>query len=176
MIRTLALDQSKSRTGWRVDTLDGKTHGGGWTGTSAHLPGTAGARYSEWLCQIISTYKPELIAYEAPVMGGSGRGVTMSMEVSFVLIGLAFLTETIAASYKVRCVRAHVATVRKHLLGSGRPTNPKEAVMARCKLLGFDIANHDEADATALYLWAKATYDKDFRYEKATPLFAKGAA
>jgi hypothetical protein len=176
MLPTLALDTSKRRTGYFADLSDGRRVSGSYTGASEALPGRAGALYSQWLCQIISTYKPALIAYEAPVIGNRGGGMTMNMEVAFVLIGLAFLTETIAASYKIRCVRAHAMTVRKHFLGTGRPENPKRAVMERCKLLGFDVANHDVADAAALWAWAKATHDKEFRYETTTPLFGKAGA
>lgn len=176
MLSVLAVDASKRRTGIYGDRRDGERYALSWTGASEALPGRAGALYSEFLCNVIRTHEPQLIAYEAPVMGNRGGGMTMNMEVAFVLIGLAFLTETIAASYKIRCVRAHVATVRKHLLGTGRPDNPKQAVMERCKLLGLDVANHDIADAAATWAWAKAKHDPTFRYETTTPLFRSNPA
>src|SRR5690606_34904388 len=105
-----------------------------------------------------------------PVLGNSGGKVFTSE----LLIGLAFMAGVVAASRRVRFERGHVQQVRRHFLGQGRPSNPKRAVMDRCRLLGWPVADHNCADAAALWCWAKSTYDKSFRVETGTPLF-KGA-
>ena len=123
---------------------------------------------------MIDMHGPDMIAFEAPMMGG--KGITMTDDVAYVLIGLAYLTDTIAASYRLRSEKKHVATIRKHFIGQGRAQNPKAAVMERCRILGWEVENHDAADAAAVWAWAKATFDKSFRYETATPMFARAGA
>lgn len=172
-MKVLALDISKRSTGWAVDGEDGRPRAGCYRGASEHLPGKAGAVFSEWLCSMIDAHKPDLIAVEAAAFGASGSGdFRMSKEISKLLIGLAFLAETVAASYQLRYSEYAVQTVRAHFVGAGRPKNPKKAVRDRCNLLGWETRNDDEGDALALWACTKAMNDKSFRYETATPLFA----
>ena len=174
-MRVLALDISKACTGWAVDSDGGPPRTGTWKGGSQATPGRAGALYSEWLCGMIALNKPEMIAYEAPMMKPVPGKIFMNVDTSFVLIGLAFLTETIAASYRLQSKRGNVATVRKHFVGHGYPDNPKAAVMERCRILGWEVENHDAADAAAVWNWAKCTFDRSYRIEAGTPLFARSA-
>lgn len=176
MTKVLALDISKNRTGWAVDETPGRPVCGSWSGAKDMTPGRAGSLYAEWLVKMIKKHEPDVVALEAPLMGSRNRAVKHNFDTSYILVGLAFMSEAVAASFRLVPKKAHVATVRKNFLGHGYPPDPKEAVMARCRLLGWDVPNHDAADAAAVWAWAKATHDKSFRYETATPLFAKGAA
>lgn len=177
----LGLDLSKSRTGFALDGRDGACppRAGTWTSPTKIL-GAFGLAYQEWLYDFARTNRVEGIGYEAPAVGNSGGkkdsgSFVMSEEVSIALIGLAFATETIAASLGVRCERVHVQTVRRHFVGHGRPKDPKKAVMDRCKQLGWPAPNTDATDAAAVWCFCKSSWDPTFRLEAATPLF-KGAA
>lgn len=134
--------------------------------------GGAGLAFSDWLHGLASIERPDLIALEAPVLGNTGAKVFTSE----MLVGLAFMAEVVSKSLHIPTVRAHVQTVRRHLLGNGRPRNPKRAVIDRCRLLGWAPKNDNEADAMALWLHTKARLDRTFRIETGTPLFAGARA
>jgi len=161
------------RTGWCVD---GPTTCPPRAGVYA-VPGSADAlgracfEFSAWLCQMISTWKPGIVSFEAPLMGG--HGVVMNAATARLLISLCGHVESCCHGYSVRCLEEHVQTVRKTFLSHGRPDNPKKAVLERCKLLGWDIPDHNAADATALWVHTKSYLDKSFRVEAATPMFSR---
>ena len=165
-----AFDLSKAAVGWAVDG-DGRPRLGAWKG-AAGVPviGRAGLIFGSWLSDFIAVNRPALIAVEAPAIGG----VPMSEHEAMLLIGMAFMTASVAEANGIRFERAHVATVRKHFCGSGRAKKPD--VAARCKALGWEAKNWDEADAAALWCWAKSSFDRSFRIETGTPLFAGGSA
>jgi hypothetical protein len=175
-VKVLALDLS-TRLGWCVDGADVLPPR---TGTY-RLPSAVGGNigkplllYSEWLAAMLSgADKPALVAFEAPAMGG--RGIVMNAETAALLVSLAGVTEMIAEAYGVACESAHVQTVRKHFVGSGRPPNAKKAVMDRCRLLGWAVADDNAADAAAVWAYAKARRDKTFRLESTTALFGRPA-
>lgn len=170
-MRVLALDISKSCTGWAIDETAGRPRAGSWRGSNEALPGRAGALFSEWLCAMIDLHKPDLIAVEAAAQGGRNKDFVMSVETSKMLIGLAFLSETIAASYRLQYREYSVQTVRKTFVGHGRPSNGKKAVQDHCRTLGWSTENTDESDACAVWYHAKSVNDKSFRPETGTALF-----
>ena len=92
-----------------------------------------------------------------------------------LLIGLAAVTEMIAASRGIPCSAANMQSVRKNFVGSGRPGNPKKAVADRCKLLGWTCRDDNQSDACAVWSFAKSKYDPAYRIEQATPLFGRPA-
>lgn len=165
-----AFDLSKHCVGWSVDASDGGPRLGAWRGASeVPLLGRAGLLYGSWLSDFIALNRPGLIAVEAPAIAGVPIGEHEAM----LLIGMAFMTASVAEANGIRFERAHVSTVRKHFVGSGRAK--KRDVMARCKLLGWPARNGDEADAAALWSWAKATFDRSYRVIT-TPMFAGARA
>lgn len=170
-MKVLALDLSKSCVGWAVDETDGRPRAGSWRGASEFMPGKAGALFSEWLCMMISTYKPDMIAAEAAAMGSSSADFYMSREISKMLIGLAFLAETIAASYKLQYREAAVQSCRKSFVNNGHAK--KREVRERCRHLGWHVENDDEADACAVWYHVKAKNQQGFQPDVGTPLFSK---
>jgi len=57
----------------------------------------------------------------------------------------------ICGPYSVRMVRANVQRVRKSFTGQGRPPDPKKFIAAHCRMLGFEVTDHNAADAIALW-------------------------
>lgn len=174
-MKILALDLA-THVGWCVDGPEVvppragafKLRGGG-----TEL-GVAGLAFSEWLAEMVATWRPDAIAFEAPLMGGPG--VVFNGRTARLLIGLAFVTEVVAASYATRCFEEHVQSVRRHFLGQGRPKDPKRATVERCRLLGWEVPDHNAADAAALWAFAKARLDRTFRLEATTPMFGRASA
>ena len=158
-----------SATGVAVDREDGRPRCMTWHTREGADMWAAGLAFADRLDSLLALEKPGLLAIEAPVLGNSGGKVFTSE----LLIGLAFMAGVVARARGIRFERVHVQTVRRHLLNQGRPNNPKRAVMERCRLLGWEVRNDNEADAAAVWAFAKASWDGSFRLEAATPMFSR---
>lgn len=124
---------------------------------------TEDARFSKVLAitsAVLAEHKPDLVAIEAPIGGKS---------TSHLLVGLAACVRGCVANRNIKLVSYHSGSVRKHFLGKALTTRDfphlskaagkmaiKQAVMDRCSLLGWDVPDHDAADAAALYDYAAA--------------------
>jgi Holliday junction resolvasome RuvABC endonuclease subunit len=109
---------------------------------------------------LLAEHKPDLVAIEAPIGGPS---------TSHLLVGLAACVRGCVANRGVRLVSYHSGSVRKHFLGKVLTVRDfpaltkgkakaaiKNEVVKRCKLLGWDVPDHDAADAAALFDYASA--------------------
>ena len=122
------------------------------------------ARFSKALVlthELIERYRPDLIAVEAAIGGKFA---------SAFLIGVVACVRGVAANRGVP-VRSYTSgSVRKHCLGralakrdfpSLKPAAATKAikgeVIARCRLLGWEVADDNAADACALWDFACAT-------------------
>lgn len=171
-MRVLALDLA-SRTGWAVDRNDG---GPPRTGTytlyaSGNTRGPAFLKFNEWLYAFAGQCNVDLLAYEAPIIGGAPIGQHEAM----LLIGLAAQVEMIAAARGVDVAATAVSTVRAYFLGKGNGNLPgpkaKRLVLSRCASLGWETGGDDNrGDAAALWCHTKAQRDPKFNIET-TPLF-----
>lgn len=125
-------------------------------------------RTLEGLCALV---KPERLAFEAPLMPRGGNFYTPEVTVR-LLMGLAALTETFAQLNDIPCDERNVATVKLFWSGHGRAD--KQAMVARCRQLGFTPRNDNEADACGLFHLVMAEYDPGFS-PQSTPLFGRAA-
>lgn len=132
---------------WRAPTAEAKDYGRRFD------------EYHCWLSEVIVTVRPGLLGFEAPLV--------RSDRAARFLIGLASITEMTAAHHAVPCVEEHVATIKQFFGGSGRAT--KDAMMGRCRQLGWAVRNDDEADAAALWTYLKSMSDPKFSFQ-VTPL------
>lgn len=95
------------------------------------------------------------VAIEAPIQPSEGSN-------NHTIVALA-QAAGVARATAHRCgARVHMvasSTVRKHFIGHGRvpSAEAKEAVVARCRALGWAVDNHDAADAAATWSWLMAT-------------------
>lgn len=172
----LALDISTA-CGFAVDRepsdpLHGRPRVGTW-----RLPGLddatrvqSAAQLSELVEGAIDVFGVAFLAVEAPVPAGQIPGsnvATLQM-----LFALAIQACAEAERAEIGHGFFHVATVRKHFLGTGRPENPKRAVMRRCAQLGWMVADDHQADAAALWCLAKSLRDPAWAIN-GTSLFSK---
>lgn len=171
-MRVLALDLAQHAIGWAADSDSVCPPRAGIYRTLAdrRSRGQVLVEFSNWMDFFVVEHGIELIAYEQPIL--STRKAVSSGEWVIWKGALLAIAEVVAYSRGLPVDNAPVQTWRKHFLGTGRPEHPKQATMERCRLLGWDVPNHDAADAAGLWAWAKARHDPRFRYEAATPLFA----
>jgi Holliday junction resolvasome RuvABC endonuclease subunit len=115
----------------------------------------SGERFSKFageLEQAIDEHKPTLVLYEAPA--GRRGGATAR-----ILFSLCGIVEMIAFEKAVRYREEHVMTVRKLVLGSGRPkiaegAHPKSPMVDWCRAQGWSVESDDAADALVLLRYA----------------------
>ncbi len=153
MARILALDLAKRQTGSAIGA-GGKPPRTASVRFDAPSRGAVGAAYLGWLRDRLLT-KPDLVAYEAPIMSARAKGSTDTL---MILTGMAFLTETICTMRNVPVISVAVSTWRKSFLGEGFPDDPKAKAVAMCRSLGWVVRTEDEADACGVWALAHLLY------------------
>ncbi|MDF3606532.1 hypothetical protein PE067_10510 [Paracoccus sp. DMF-8] len=108
----------------------------------------------QWLGDYITSTDFGMVVFEAPV--GPGMAGRTNFKTMARLVGMCKAVEAVCYLHNVPVYQASAATIRKEVLGTGRPENPKAAVMAEMRARGFDPADDNEADALALYFYASA--------------------
>jgi len=108
----------------------------------------------------VAKFQPDLVAIEAPIGGP---------RTSHLLVGMWACVTGEVASAGVPCMKCDIGSVRRHFLGTNltarhfpglKPNQAKveikRAVMNRCRVLGWSVANSDCADAAATWDYACA--------------------
>jgi Holliday junction resolvasome RuvABC endonuclease subunit len=172
-MRVLALDLS-STSGAAFDGVDGKpqfsTHKGRMPDDDDF--GAFFGALAKWVRDLIAFQRPDLIAIEAPFVPLGNTGRPTSPRIVYALVGLAAVAETVANAHSIPTCKPAVASVRKHFTGSGRAKKPD--VERRCYLLGWSPRDNHQADAAALFCYAKSVHDPKWA-PTGTLLFARTA-
>ncbi len=116
---------------------------------------------------LITAHKPDLIVIEAPIGG---------QKVNASLIKMVGCIEGCAFNRGVKTHSVSLATVRKRFLGKAFTKRDfphlsekdarvavKRLVVDRCRLIGWEPENDDEADAMALWDWGMAEMVKSYQ-------------
>ncbi len=171
-----ALDLNSHRCGWAIGgPADGCPRVGSWklygTETEDDLARSCAALYTS-IAQMAKLLHPRFVYYEAPFNAQDGRGHTNAKAIRS---GLSLAAIAMAAGRNARALTApgHVQSWRKHFCGEGRPKDPKQATINRCRILGWTVANDDEADAAGLWSFGMAKHYPQWS-PRSTPLFAVG--
>lgn len=101
-----------------------------------------------WARNLIRQHEPDLLALEAPIVGGGGM-----QNRALILIGMRACISAAAYDAGVKVEEYAVSTIRKHFLGSGR-VKSKEAkaeTIRMCEARGWKVQNDNEADAGAVW-------------------------
>lgn len=149
MINVLALDLS-SNTGFCLHDREGKPKYGDVRmppASSDHYNGTKYCFFWDWCVFTVKTYRIEFLIVEAPIATGRDGMFSVMQQ-----LGMAAISELLAAKYGLRYCRANISTVRKHFTGNGRADKP--AVEIACRERGFYPQSLDAADAIAVWDWA----------------------
>ncbi len=155
-MRILALDLA-TRTGWALWSGGYRTEISGvqdFTLQRGESPGMRFIRFEAWLCRMLddraaATVPVEVIVYEMPHMRG-GAATT-------ILVGLEVLTQKVAASRGIEFSKIHGASVRKRVLGSGKPGKDASVAWAWSHL-GRPPIDDNEADALMVLEWARQEF------------------
>lgn len=155
----LAIDTG-STSGAAWDGADGIPRFSTWHGNRWSAPGEFGPRlvkFEEWLLDLIAVVSPDRIVLEAPLVA-RGSNIVTNADTVRLLYSLAGLVEKCAAQRGIECFEVNVMTVKKQFTGNGRAQ--KADVMFRARQLGWGLPNEHEADACAVWFYAKAALDR----------------
>lgn len=120
----------------------------------------------KWLMERLrSDAPPDVIVYETPI-DPRHMGKRTTFKTSRVLIGLCGVAEGVAnrmgyTGQNRGLFEVEVRDIRKHFLPPGSPrtgSEVKRAVVEQCRVLGFDPADDNEADAIAGWHYASALF------------------
>lgn len=109
--------------------------------------------FADWFDGFVGVEKPEWCVFEAPLMM---HGPTANLDATRKLMGLAAQVEVVCYRRDVPCREANVSTVKKFWAGDGRAKKPEMVGAARAR--GFDVSDHNVADALAV--WAYQVHQK----------------
>lgn len=159
MIRVLALDTS-THTGWaHCSDVPGRPRFGtldlpGWRRESI---GRSYAKLHEFLDVKITAHGITHLVIERPLtVHAHAQDTGKNADLAAALLGFVAVSECVASLKGIRCHVESPQTVRKHFVGNGRPVDPKLAVVARCKQLGWKVCDDNQADALATWDYARA--------------------
>lgn len=114
-----------------------------------------------WLGERLSSRRYAFVIFEATIGPSVGKGkIKTSYATTSRLERLAGVCEGLCAATGHDVFQATAQTIRKQVLGVGRPENPKAAVIAAMRQRGFSPKDDNEADAIAGWLYACADFEK----------------
>jgi crossover junction endodeoxyribonuclease RuvC len=169
MVDILALDIA-SRLGWaRGRVGDAPTFGTVNFGTTD----TVFAAAMMWILDTIALDPPDAVIIEKMLPPQAMTGET-SRAVRDRLAGLQGIMRGVAALRGIPVSEATVVQIRAHFIGDSslRRKAAKTAVIERCRALGWNVQNDNEADACAAWSCACGRIDPAHALT-VTPLFNK---
>lgn len=133
------------------------------------------SRFQRWLTDMLTTHRPDMVGFEAPLVmsGRNGSKVRTNIFTVRLLFGLATMVEVVCHDTGITCREVNVQQVKKSFAGHGRAE--KTDMIARCRELGWDPKDHNEADAAAGWAQMKTLYVPGWA-AKATPMFSPAAS
>lgn len=159
-MRIIALDLSKSSTGWSTwKEGDEKPFYGSWElGIPMTPDGRTFARLHQRLSEMHSVGEITHLFFEDPLHPAKLQGNTNINSIR-VLGGLAAHAESWAEAMGCRVVRrVNMTTWRRHFIGSQKRGTQRKAlkafVMERCQQFGFEPENDDESDSLGILTYA----------------------
>lgn len=106
-------------------------------------PGMRFLRFRNWLADMLTMAKPELVIFERPHMRGGFA--------TDLLVGFVTRIQEACAERGIECQAVHSATLKKSACGSGR-ADKSMMVKAASERFGKPVTDDNEADALNL-LW-----------------------
>jgi Holliday junction resolvasome RuvABC endonuclease subunit len=110
----------------------------------------------QWLDGMVTTMRPALLAFEAPLTPVDGKSWAINTDADTVrlLTGLATIAELVATRHRLRCIEVAVTTAKARLAGTRFAT--KQQMVAACVRRDWRVADDHQADACGVAL---AAYD-----------------
>jgi hypothetical protein len=125
--------------------------------------------FRTWVSDTLDSLEPNLVVFESTAVSSSMGGKT-TIEVMKRLIGLCEHLEEICYQ-RVELREANISSIRHHFINcSPKRDIAKARTMERCKALGWNVSDDNEADACALWDYQVSCLRPDLA-AVSTPLF-----
>ena len=108
------------------------------------------AAFHDWLCDMLTTFEPEVLAFEGPVLPRGGGSFQTTEHTLRTLIGLVSVAELVANLRGIRCFEVNVSSAKLALTGNGR-AEKRDMVIAATER-GWAVADDHQSDACAVAL------------------------
>lgn len=158
MSSVLALDCSTAVGFAYFATSDGAPRCGTWRAPKSWAVEDYGERFlhfHNWLCDTMTAFQPDVLAFESPILPRGSMDMQTTEHTLRLLIGFAAIAELLAKLRGIRCFEVNVSTAKRMLAGSGRAEKDDMVIAATRR--GWPVADHHQADATAVALVAMAS-------------------
>lgn len=131
------------------------------------------AAAGNWIDARCMALEIDIVVWESPLQTSFKRGHT-NTNTTTVLYGLPAVIGAIVYAHGIYDIRkADTRDIRQHFLGcSPKRTKAKSMVKAKCRALGWDVADDNEADALALWHYQCSLIEPRLAMQP-TPLFAR---
>ena len=119
--------------------------------------------FRTWLCHKLDEIQPTVVCFESPYMPGPNSRFSAPANALTIrrLFAFAGFTEAICVERRVRCYEARPSEITRAFLGGPAPrqrAEKKAATIKMARLLGYAVADDDEADAVALWCFAESIF------------------
>jgi len=158
----LALDMA-TRTGWASGVIGGLPTWGATDFGRNRSNGEVLAAFRTWLCRKLDEIQPTIVVFESPYMPGPSSRFSAPANALTIrrLFAFAGFTEAVCVERRVRCYEARPSEITRAFLGGPAPrqrAEKKAATVKMARLLGYAVADDDEADAVALWCFAESVF------------------
>lgn len=126
---------------------------GTWKAPKAWAIEDYGVRFKafhDWLCDVLTTLNPDILAFEGPVLPRGSMGLQTTEHTLRTLIGLVSVAELVAKLRGIRCFEVNVSTAKLALTGNGRAE--KRDMLVAATRRGWPCADDHQSDACAVAL------------------------
>lgn len=158
----LALDMA-TRTGWASGVIGASPTWGAHDFGRNRSNGEVLSAFRTWLCRKLDEIQPTVVCFESPYMPGPNSRFSAPANALTIrrLFAFAGFTEAVCVERRVRCYEARPSEITRAFLGGPAPrqrAEKKAATVKMARLLGYAVADDDEADAVALWCFAESVF------------------
>jgi hypothetical protein len=138
-------------------------------------PGRIFGKALTWAATTFRLQRPDFVVIEAPISPSEMAGRTQFATTNLAL-GLRAIIQAVASLKGIHTRQVAIKTWRKYALHNGNLRGPdaKERAIKLCTDLGWQVPDHNAAEAGCIFLWAESQITPKLA-QRPEPLFVGGS-
>jgi Holliday junction resolvasome RuvABC endonuclease subunit len=161
-VKALALDPG-GLCGFAAGELGGEPRWGTHRTARGAVTGEALSTFAGWLRDLITTERPDVVAFESPYIAMRGAEIPRNAATIRRLHCYAGMIEAVCWRLRIRVYESRPSEICRYFTGQGSwggRAKKKAATVRTCLAMGWDVAGQvDAADALSLWAYAEAVLD-----------------